>query len=66
METIKKKPLLIDFNILMFSSQDLENVNSLHNDVVVIKVQIFNPMVSRFLVDNVVGSTSFSKIEPIG
>lgn len=50
----------------MFSSRDLENVNSPHNDVVVIKVQIFNAMVSHFLVDNVIGSTSFSKTEPIG
>lgn len=38
------KPLSINSNILMFPSQDLEDVNSIHDDALVIKVQISNAL----------------------
>lgn len=37
MATIKK-PISIDFDILMFSDRDLEDVYSFHDDALVIKV----------------------------
>lgn len=39
------KPLAIDPNILMFSDRDLEDVHSPHDNVLVVKVQIFNALV---------------------
>lgn len=38
------KPLPINFNVLMFLSQELEDFHSFHNDVLVIKVQISNAL----------------------
>lgn len=49
------KPLTIDFNILMFSNRDLEDVHSPYDDALVIKVQISNTLVSWVLVNNVFG-----------
>ena len=46
------KSLAIDFNIMMFSNRDLEDVYSPHDDAFIIKVKISNSMVIRVLVDN--------------
>lgn len=51
MMALINKPLAIDSNILMFSNWELEYV-SLHDNVLVVKVQIYNAMVCRVLVDN--------------
>ncbi|KAM1529990.1 hypothetical protein EV2_019748 [Malus domestica] len=58
---LRRTPKTSYSNILMFSGKDLEDVNSPHDDVLVIKVQIFNAMVSCILIDNVIGVNIFFK-----